>query len=212
MIDVSDEDIVLERRTGDGRFVLFTRTDLPTPWTLPWRSVVASTGGGGHGFMVRLDDRHGGDGWSAADLLEVAVARAMAEQWRRPGPLADDALRHLAAIRDGDASRLGRERGEWRVTFRPGPAPSPFEWCIARIGPFELPLCPDPEGREEGLTLEQIAIVLHELFVDATLALPRERWLGGARRHAAAALAAETRRLAVVRAEADAKGKARPPV
>ena len=62
------------------------------------------------------------------------------------------------------------------------------------------PLCPDRASRGEGVTPEQLLIVLDQLLHDAARAMPPVRDLWAARRHVASALAAERRRLDAVRA------------
>jgi hypothetical protein len=86
------------------------------------------------------------------------------------------------------------------VAFRPGGLPSPYPWSVASQGEFHLPMCPDPESQDEGVTPEQLLLVLDQLLHDAARALPYRVDLWQAHGHVAAALAAEVRRLAAVRA------------
>ena len=79
MIDLSERDILLVRRGADERFVIFTTTDVQPGWPLPWWVAVLDTGGDGIGVPVRLDASAAPDGWTAAQLIEVALARARAE-------------------------------------------------------------------------------------------------------------------------------------
>ena len=201
MIPVRDEDIVVSRRTGDGRFVLFTSTDVQPGWPLPWWGVVADTGGDGFGLLVRLDDAAAPTGWTGRQLLHVVRHRLAEEAGRgQGGPAAAsvEALDLAAACR---WERAGPgAKGDAGVTFRPGAGPTAYAWTTAACGPFELPLCPDPAGREEGVTPEQLLIILDQLLHDAARALPHMRDLWAARRHVAAALAAEVRRLEAIRA------------
>ncbi|GGC66391.1 hypothetical protein GCM10011504_50450 [Siccirubricoccus deserti] len=63
----------------------------------------------------------------------------------------------------------------------------------------ELPLCTHPEGHESGVTLEQLLIVLDQLFADVLLAIP---WDGRLRRgldHIRAALGLEIQRIVSLR-------------
>lgn len=202
MIDVSDDDIVVQRRASDGRFLLFTSTDLPESCPIPWWGAVIDTGGDGHGMLVRLDERSGPEGWTALDLLAVVHARALAEDARRPGVLAGEVARHAAAAIAVETERSG---AAWpsAVAFRQDGRASPYAWTVAALGPFELPLCPDPESIDEGVTPEQLLIVLDQLLTDAGRAFPRQRRLGDCRRHVAAALVAEIGRVAAVRRAGD---------
>lgn len=194
MIDINEADIVVTRHTTGGRAVLFTSTDVQPGWPIRWWGVVADTGGDGFGLLVRLDANAAPEGWTVRQLLAVARARTAAEWHRRPSVATTAAVARLddaiADYRDL-AGRLARDDP---VTFAQGSEPSPYPWTVARYGDFHLPLCPDPEGLEEGITPEQLLIVLDQLLRDATEAYPHARGLWTCRRHVAAALAAEVGR------------------
>ena len=191
MIDINEADVVITRRTSTGRTVLFTSTDVQPGWPLRWWGVIADTGGDGFGLLVRRDEGAAPEGWTARQLLAVARARMAAENRRHSSPATAAAIAHLDLA--GAGRRVARDDP---VTFEPGGEPSPYPWTVARCGEFHLPLCPDPEGLEEGITPEQLLIILDQLLHDATGAFPHARELWARRRHVAAALAAEVRRLA----------------
>lgn len=200
MIDVSKADIVTTRQTGDGRFVVFTKTDVRLGWPLPWWGVVADAGGDGYGLLVRLDGVSAPDGWTARQLLLVARRRMVAEAARCTMEASAEAVAALdrAARRrwERDEPDLSADGG---VAFLAGPEPSPYPWTVATCGGFALPMCPDPAGMGEGVTLEQLLIILEQLMLDAARALPHVRDLWAARHDIGAALAAEVTRLAAVR-------------
>jgi hypothetical protein len=197
MIDIPDDDIVALRHTSAGRFILFTSTDLPAACPIPWWGATVDTGGDGHGLLVRLDERSGPEGWTALDLLAVARGRAVAEDARRGGILAAEIARHLAAAIGIEAARGGAVARA--IAFRPGGMPSPYPWTVAARDAFELPLCPDPESRDEGIAPEALLIVVEQLLADAGRAFPRERRLRDARRHVTAAIATEVARVMAAR-------------
>lgn len=198
MLDVNNAAVLIDRRTfgRPGRFVLFTATDVQPSWPIPWWGVIADTGGDGHGLLVRLDAGVAPAGWTARQLLTVVTARMAEEDQRRPTEATHAALVHLgyAAV----ALRRPAHQDDEPVTFEPGSEPSPYVWTVARCGEFHLPLCPDPEGMDEGITPEQLLIILDQLMLSATQcrvrSLVRDYWV--CRRHVAAALAAEVRRCA----------------
>jgi hypothetical protein len=95
----------------------------------------------------------------------------------------------------GGALGHGRRPG----VLPPGGPASPYPWTVATQAGFDLPLCPDPESRDEGVTPEQLLIVLDQLTHDAARAIPYLPALWQCRGHVKAALSAEARRLAAVR-------------
>ncbi|MGC2855905.1 hypothetical protein ACM64Y_10560 [Novispirillum sp. DQ9] len=166
MIAIPEEDIVARRRTADGRFVLFTRTDLPAGWALPWYGVQMDTGGDAVGLLVGLEPATGV--WSLQDLLLVAHARALAERDHHHGAGIRTAASRLSyAARAGSGHRT-------RVRFLPGPLPSAFPWTIAALGEHCLPFCADARAPEDGVTLAQGLVVLDQLLADAVLPAHRQ--------------------------------------
>ncbi len=129
MIDISKADIVTARQTADGRFVIFTSTDVQPGWPLPWWGAVADTGGDGHGLLVRVDAVSAPAGWTARQLLLVARRRMSAEMARS----SMDATAAAAAALDR-AARRKWERAtpdpviDGGVAFHAGPEPSPYPW------------------------------------------------------------------------------------
>jgi hypothetical protein len=190
MIDVNESFIVITRRTSTGRTVLFTSTDVLPGWPIRWWGAIADTGGDGFGLLVRRDEGAAPEGWTARQLLAVARARMVAANRRRSSPATAAAITRLDLA--GAGCRIARDDP---VTFEPAGVASPYPWTIARCGEFHLPLCPDPEGLEEGITPEQLLIVLDQLLHDATGTFPHARDVWACRRHVAAALAAEVRRV-----------------
>jgi hypothetical protein len=155
MIDLNPADIVAEARDVTGRFVLFFRTDIPPNFPLAWWAVCLDTTGDGHTALVRPTPLDAGDGWTAVELLQVAVARAQAEVGMRVRHEAC-ALYLRAALRGyGPAAR------KHNVTFTTVPT---GVTAVARGQ--ELPFCSDPYGKTEGLTLDQIVLVLDRLHHD----------------------------------------------
>ena len=188
MLDINDADVVVARRTFCGRFVLFTVTDVQPTWIIPWWGVIADTGGDGFGLLVRLDTDAAPAGWTARQLLTVAKAGMAEVNRRRPSEATHAALTHL----DYATTALRRPaRDDDRVTFEP----MPYAWT-ARWGEFHLPLQLDAEGAEEGVTVEQLLVVLDQLMLAATTcrvrSYVRDYWV--CRRHVSAALALEVQR------------------
>jgi hypothetical protein len=201
VIAVRDEDVVLTRHTADGRFLLFTSTDVRTEWFLPWWGVVVDTGADGYGMLVRLDEHAAPAGWTAQQLLLVARRRLAAECERLPSPEVRDAVAALDRAASVMTERISAPSdGNWGVAFRQGGTPSPYPWCVAGHSGFDIPLCPDPESRDEGVSPEQLLVALDQLLHDAARALPYRADVWQARGHVTAALAAEVRRLSAIRA------------
>lgn len=195
MIDISPEHIVRELRSSSGRFLLLTNIDLPAGHPLPWSGATLDTGSDAFGLVVRLDGGPTTEGWTAADLLFIAHARAKAEEARRLGPLAVDAGRHLALALAACKSRQHARRP--LPALLPGPLPSAYPWTEAVKGGHVLPLCPDPAGTEEGITPELLLMLVVELLADGMAAFPADRHLATALAHTRSALAFEVRRVAL---------------
>jgi hypothetical protein len=194
MIAVKDEDIVLRRDASDGRFILFTSTDVQPAWPIRWWGAVADTGGDGWGLLVRLDPSAAPEGWTARQLIAVLKARYAVEASRCKSNATSKALGSVEQA----LACLGPGVGETNVEFGIGALPSPYSWTEARIGEFILPLCPDPESRDEGVTPEQVLIVLDQLLKDGAKARP---WSVSIRRASgliSAALRAEQQRVSSV--------------
>jgi len=198
MIDIPDGDIVATERTSSGRFVIFTRTDVQPGWPLPWWGVVLDTGSDGIGVLVRLNTAAAPEGWTGRQMLAVALARLRVEYVREPVSAAADAVLQLEALAGTWPNDPKDQRPEAIIRFLPGAAKSTYPWDIAKVGDFHLPFSPDPAGREEGLTIEQILLLLRRLLTDAAGAKLTRKWLRAAERHAALALAAEVRRVASI--------------
>jgi hypothetical protein len=194
MIDINQTDTVTTRHTIDGRFVLFTSADVQSDWLLPWWGVTCDIGGDGFGLLVRLDNFSAPQGWTARQLLAVIHARALAT-----AKLSDTAITAevIAAIELAAKCNWGMG-AESPVSFSTGDEPSAFPWVVARQGAFKIPLCSDLESLGDGITPEQLLIILDQLFHDAARARP-QRGLFEARHHIAAALRAEACRVAEAR-------------
>jgi hypothetical protein len=201
MIDINDADIVATRHTADGRFVIFTSTDVQPGWPLRWWTAVADTGGDGFGIPVRLDGAAAPAGWTARQLLAVTRARMLAESERQSRAITAAAIASLDLATAAGWGRVEPVARDDPVAFATGDGASPYAWTVARCGELHLPLCPDPESRGEGVTPEQLLIILDQLLHDACCAFPQARPLWACRRHVAAALKAEARRVAATRGE-----------
>ena len=152
------------------------------------------------GLLVRLDTDAAPAGWTARQLLAVARQRIAVEAARLPMAITLAAVASLDQAAAILAGMAGYSAPEDPATFAPGDGErSPYAWTVARCGEFHLPLCPDPESLGEGIAPEQLLIVLDQLLHDAANARPHERALWSCRRHVAAALAAEVRRVGAVR-------------
>jgi hypothetical protein len=158
MIDIDANDIVATRRTADGRFLIFTSTDVRPAWPTRWWGVVADTRGDGFGFLVRLDEDAAPQGWTARQLLSIARHRMAIEGQRQPSAATATAIANLDLAAAGFRERRGRIARDDPLTFVPGGEPSPCAWTVARCGEFHLPLCPDPQSLSEGVTPEQLLI------------------------------------------------------
>lgn len=166
MIDIPEEDIVARRHTADGRFVLFTRTDKPAGWPLPWYGVQMDTGGDALGLLVGLEPAAGA--WSLQDLLLIAHARALAERDHHDGAAIGTAAGRLSyAARSASGHRT-------RVRFLPGPLPSAYPWTVAALGDHGLPFSADARAPEDGVTLAQVLVVLDQLLADAAVPAHRQ--------------------------------------
>jgi hypothetical protein len=200
VIDFDEKDIVSVRRTGDGeRFALFLNTDVQPFWGQRFWTAVLDTGGDGLGLQVRYGSVcTAPSGWKMRQLICVAQARLALEHARAPE---GGALAVLEAL--GQAVRQMQE-GEPLgngVSFEPSGQASPYRWTLARCGDLSLPLCPDPASREEGITPEQVLIVVDEALRDWAERAPHVRRLWACRNAVRDALAAEIRRVRVARGE-----------
>ena len=204
MIDIDPREVVATRHTADGRFVIFTSTDVPPRWLLRFWGVVIDTGGDGFGTLVRFEERTAPEGWTVRQLMQVVQARMEAEHQRSRdgGALAVlQELRRATGFRPAnppappEAMVPPAPPAPPAVTFEPGGLPSPYGSTVARFGELALPLCPDPESRDEGITPEQLLIVLDQMLVEWAAVSPH-RWRIHEARHAVKdALAAEVRRV-----------------
>jgi len=193
LIDISDEAIVSERRASNGRFVLFCDTDLPENFLIPWWSVMADIGGDGAAVLVRLDERQGGEGFTAVGLIRIALTITEAGVAQRSPILAGEILRHLRKALEAELRRRGAlpEGEPLRIEAAPTPG---FPRLHAECGDGGLALSADPSGREEGVTLEQVLIMLDQLYLDASRRLPDDGRLAEAGVHVDQALRLESRR------------------
>ena len=196
MATSTSRDSVAFHTTSTGRAVTLLSTDLiPGRPLRLWGAVVEIPDGG---VFVRLSILGPYDGWSVTQLLAVALARFEAELAHSGEPALVEIVRHLER-----AAAVHREplAGEVvpPVAFEPAPpcaVASPFPWTVARAGLFAIPMCPDAEARQRGVTPEQLLAVL-ELALTAWLPVtPWRRSCWEARRAVRAALALEAKRAA----------------
>jgi hypothetical protein len=114
-------------------------------------------------MLVRLDEQAAPAGWTAQQLVLVARRRLAAECERLPSPEVRDAVVALDRAASVMTERISAPSdGNWGVAFRQGGIPSPYPWCVAGHSGFDIPLCPDPESRDEGVTSEQLLIALDQ--------------------------------------------------
>ena len=73
-----------------------------------------------------------------------------------------------------------------------------YPWTEAHVAGLRLPLCPDAVSQEEGVSPEQVLMVLHQFYVDLTRSPPADRTLLSIRLAVSRALDTERRRLAVL--------------
>jgi hypothetical protein len=161
--------------------------------------VLADTAGGADGgaAFIRLGLLGANDGWSIGQLLVLARARFAAELARAGGAEVEAIIRCLDRAAAVHREALDDEPVP-PVAFEPGANPSPYPWTLARAGLFSIALSPDPEGRGEGVTPEQLLVVL-DLALSAWLPVtPWRRRCWEARRAVREALAIETGRAAGV--------------
>jgi len=64
MIGISEGDIVVTRRSVDGRFVIFIPTDVHPSWPLRFWWVTLDTRSDAHGTVVRFDAEPASDRWT----------------------------------------------------------------------------------------------------------------------------------------------------
>ena len=201
MIDLDEKDIVAVRRTGDGeRFVLFLNTDVLPYWGQCFWTAVLDTGGDGFGLPVRYGTACTAPcGWTLRQLICVAQARMALEHARASEA---GALAVLEALGQAVGQMPEGEPLGDGVSFASGGQASPYRWTVARCGDLALPLCPDPESRQEGITPELVLIVLDQALKDWSERAPYLRQLWFCRNAIRDALAAEIRRVRVARGEA----------
>ena len=198
MIDVREADVLIERFTSTERFLLFTATDVPAGSTLPYWGVTIHVGSDAVGILVRLDQKTAQGGWTAYQLLLAVLDMTRRENKNRPGVITVEVERHVAAA----ASALAMRSGE--------PADEVIELDDSDGGLYalgtepdsgDLWLCPDPEDPSaEGISAEQLLIVVDQMVGDATRLLPPSPLIGECRRHVRLALEAEVRRVTALRA------------
>ena len=201
MIDFDEKDIVAVHRTADDRrFVLFTSTDVRPYWGQRFWGVVLDTGGDGFSTLVRYGTGSTApSGWTVRELLHVAQARMVAEHARAPDA---GVLAALEAL--GDAVRL-MPQGEMvgnDISFGSDGRKAPYSWTVARCGDLHLPLCPDPESWQEGIAPEQLLIVTDQALKEWSERAPYLRCLWNCRTAIRDALAAEVRRVRILRGSA----------
>ena len=200
MTDAPHPDVVALRRDRAERYALFLRTNLPPRSVLPWWLARLDHGSGKvRTIRVRLDEHAGRDDcWTARDLAHLLALRQQAEAKRRPGPMPLQSAYHLLELSKVLDARSGVAAAP-QILLLPGAAPSPYAWAVAMLGDQEdnrILLCPDPLGRQEGVSPELLLHVLDQLLADAALAFPADAVLGLASSHATTALRCEVARLA----------------
>ena len=169
MIDINPDDVVGVCHDPAGRFVIFSRAGMPAGFPLPWWAVCLDTGGDGFGILVRPSSAAAGDGWTAAELLRVAVARADAELVAGSRPAACPGFLSLAL------RALGAGADFSAVTFSPGDDVVDLPWSVASVRGHDLPFSADSASKLEGMTLDQLLVVLDRLHRDWRGAPPAAR-------------------------------------
>jgi len=169
MIDIDPDDVVGFFHDPAGRFVIFSRAGMPAGFPLPWWAVCLDTGGDGIGILVRPSSAAPGDGWTAAELLRVAVARADVELVAGARPAACPGFLTLALRAHG----VGADASG--VTFAPGGEVADLPWSVASVRGHDLPFSADAAGMLEGVTLDQLLVVLDRLHQDWRGAPPAAR-------------------------------------
>jgi hypothetical protein len=139
---------MVARRTSDGRFVLFTTTDVKPEWTLRRWGAVGDTGADGHGILARADALAAPSGWTTRQLMLVARRRLVAKGELCPLPATRDAV---TALDQALACRWERGRPRARAACRcrsvkaiPHPAP------VDRCDPGRPRHPPVPRSRGQG--------------------------------------------------------------
>ena len=195
MIDVSNEDVIVERRTSGDRFALFCKTDLPKNGPLSWWSVMADLGGDAEAFLVRIDESTGDEGWTLLCLLRLAVARCRAEAKVSRSSLTREAVGHLEKAATLELDRRGGLTEASELTFNLLDPTEEWPWLAAECDEGALSFTASLEGGDdEGLTLELLLLVLDQLVKDAGRALPEHGQFGGMEHHLSKALDAIARR------------------
>jgi len=166
--------------------------------------VVLDTGGDGCGTLVRYGTvSTAPSGWTLRQLIHVAQARLALEHVRAPEAGAVAVLEAL-----GQAARQMPE-GEplgCGIGFESGGQGSPYAWTVAGCGDLSLPLCPDPESAQEGVTPEQVLIIIDEVLREWAERASYVRRLWMCRNAIRAALAAEVRRVRIARGGVEVTG------
>jgi hypothetical protein len=207
-------DTVVQRVASGGRLVSFIAVDLiPGRPLRLWGALVEtgdSAGGGAHGIegtggtepsggaFIRLGLLGVNDGWSVTQLLAVAQARFVVEFARVGAPEVEAIIRCLERAAAVHREALDDEP-VLPVAFEAVPCgaeSASVPWTVARAGLFTIALCPDAEGRGEGITPGQL-LVLIDLALSAWLPVtPWRRRAWEARRAVREALAIEANRVA----------------
>lgn len=197
MPPIPPETIVAFRHDHLGRFAVFHQPGPSLLAPLPWQRVSLDQGKDNVDLAVRLDehDASGATGWTARDLLRIALARQVAEAARSGNASARRSASHLAQALIALQHRSGLPPAPI-IDVAAGPRPSIYPWTIATLpGVGSLMLCPVPHGAGEGVTPELLLHVLEQLFGDAIGGCRADRHLRAAARSVTAALREETARL-----------------
>ena len=196
MIDICDDQIVHERRTSGGRFVLFCSTDLPRGCQLPWWSAMLDTNGDAFAILVRLDEASGEQGWTLYSLLSLTAARTEIEATVKRSTLTRDAARHIGMAVKLELDRRGGLHDAGEMVLDTLDPDSPWPWLEAESGDEgTVGFCPSLTGDDdEGVNLELLLTVVDQLVTDAGKAFPDQGQLGGIAIHVGKALDAIARR------------------
>jgi hypothetical protein len=197
VIDVSDEDILFERRTSTKRFLLFTATDVQPENPIGFWGCQVDVTGDAVGILVRLDQTSAPNGWEAYELLLVVLEMARAEARRRPDVIAIEVATHVKAA--AAAARKRFAAADKRIEF--DDSDGGLYALGTEPGNGDLWLNPAPEDEfSEGISAEAILIILDEMMKEATRRLPPNALIGEIKRHVRLALAAEVKRVTALRA------------
>jgi hypothetical protein len=202
MISIEDEDIVHELRTSGGRFILCSSTDLPAESIIGFYGACVHVGGDAVGILAKLNADSAPNGWTAFDLLLIALKLNLRESEKRPSDEGAEVERHLRGALAVEGKRVHRTVDLDEVSFDDSDG---YLYAFAGRGDGDLWLLEYPEDPDgEGISGEQLILIAQRIMLDAIGMAPPNAFFRACEPQIAQALDAEVRRVNALRAAAPA--------